>query len=658
MRVVQVYAQPLRSYALHAYHSAYVTLPHCLLLDTLAQAQVPHLRSTLLSPRTAHWGSAENILEAGSPVNGVAYSPNGHLVLAGTASGRLRVWTMVDFEEVADLVGHKSEIWSVAFSSDGLRIASGSHDRTLRVWDSRTFEQIGVCGHDDEVYSVAFSPNSASIASGSGDCAVRIWNTLSFEEVGRLTGHEDIVSSVAFYPDGTCIVSASHDCSVRIWDARTYESLSVVKCSWSLRAVSVSPDGLRLALGEHKSNAGGVLRMFDIATLVEQAQVNISPGPYFPWAIAFARDGDLIASGTVSGAVQIWDARKLSNISTVKEQHGQVMSIAFSPDGSQIVSGSQDGTVRIGSVASVEEHLARIPGHDGRVHQVVFSSDGLRLVSGSQDRTVRIWDGLSCEGLAVLTGHEGGVWTVAYSPDSARVISGSGDNTVRVWDALDYQEIAILNGHQGGVNFVTFAPDGTLIASCSSDFTVRLWSLSSLREVTVLHGHTDSVWSIAFSPAGTRVASISQDSTVRVWDAVRFAQLARLETHVQGPLLASVEFSLNGNSILTRFGDGPAWVSEDELDSKYSFKASLFPTHEKSLAVWTAVPFPTAPVQSRGIPDRGNGWLQCTSDHESGVSRIWLPAERRGTPMAVTSSKNRLVIGGNSGAMTMLSLSH
>jgi WD40 repeat protein len=567
VRVLQVYAEPIRSHALHTYYSAYVTMPHCPLADTLASENLPQVRHALLSPRAAHWSSSGHVLEAGSAVTRVVYAPSRSLIIAGTNSGLLRIWSTVDFEEVAQLSGHKGHITSLAITSDGLRVASGSSDRTIRVWDCRTFEELGLCEHEDEVNSVAFSPDSSLIASGSDDCTVGIWNTRSVEGVTRLTGHTKLVLSVAFFPDGTRIASASFDCTVRMWDARTYEPLASLELSGQVWTITISPDSTRLALGEYTSGTEGVLRVFNAVTLAEQAQVNISPGFYILWAIVFSPDGTLIASGTASGAVQVWDASNLNNISMIKGHHGQVMCIAFSPDGSQMASGSAEGTLRIRPAAYSEEQLAPIPGHDGCVFQVVFSSDGSRLVSGSLDSTVRIWDGLTCEELAVLTGHGNVVWTVDYSPDGSRVISGSDDCTVRVWNALDFQETTVLKGHQDSVRFVTFAPDSTMIASCSDDHTVRLWSLSA--ELARLEGHRDWVLSVTFSPNGTRLVSVSRDETVRVWDAVNFTQVAELGAHHLEIEAFFPIFSIDGKAILTRLWDhGLSWVCSDDNDSK------------------------------------------------------------------------------------------
>jgi hypothetical protein len=142
VRVLQAYSEPIRSHALHIFHSAVLTMPHCPLLDTLAQANMSKVRRTLVSPRAAHWGFSGPVIQAGSEVMGVVFVPNRPLVIAGMLSSLLRVWSTGNFEEVAQLSGHQRQVLSLAISSDGSRIVSGSSDRTMRVWDGRTSRRL------------------------------------------------------------------------------------------------------------------------------------------------------------------------------------------------------------------------------------------------------------------------------------------------------------------------------------------------------------------------------------------------------------------------------------------------------------------------------------------------------------------------------------
>ncbi len=71
----------------------------------------------------------------------------------------------------------KGEMYGVAWSPDGTRIAAGSGAGDVLLFDGETYELVFVLqGHERYVHDVAWSPDGAQLASASGDQTVRLWD--------------------------------------------------------------------------------------------------------------------------------------------------------------------------------------------------------------------------------------------------------------------------------------------------------------------------------------------------------------------------------------------------------------------------------------------------------------------------------------------------
>ena len=510
----------------------------------------------------------------------VAVSTNGQRIATGSLDHTARIWDATTGNSLLEFTNHLHAVWTVAFSPDGRRVVSGSWDKTARVWDANSGKElIEPAEHTDAVFSVAFSPDGQNIVTGGKDGTVQLWDAWSGAHRLTFEGHQRPVFSVSFSPDGRRIISGSDDQTARVWDADTGKLLRILKGHGSrIGSVAYSPDGQRIVTG-----GGGVrvspngedvdftvgddnaAKLWDATESGEMYTLKANSAPVV--SVDFSPNGKLIASGSMDGAVRIWDLGSRREL-WVRTNNAMVRSVAFFPNGRQMVTGGWDQTATVWEVESGKE-LFQLKGHTERLFSVAVSSDGHWIATGSWDSTVRLWEAASGRPVSTFGGHPGRVYPVAFSRDSRRIVSGYGDGVARVWDversmerfplkrqygpiwsasfshndrrmvtgnhgltatvwdAATGAEQLTLSGHTAHIHASVFSPDDSRILTASGDHTAKLWDSTTGQEVLTLRGHTQSVFSAVFSPDGQRIATGSGDGTVKVWEAASKEQVAK-----------------------------------------------------------------------------------------------------------------------------------
>ena len=162
---------------------------------------------------------------------------------------------------------------------------------------------------------VRYSLNGQRLASILFDHEIWIWNAGSGAELARFSV-AGTVRDISFSPDGGRIATAAinsvgSDSNVRLFDAVSGDELAVLQGHKSpANCIAFSPNGLRMVSGSGE----------------------------------FRNENEIDSDNTV----RVWDAQSGAELAVLQGHTKSVLGVSFSRDGRFIVSDSFDQTTRVG----------------------------------------------------------------------------------------------------------------------------------------------------------------------------------------------------------------------------------------------------------------------------------------------------------------------
>ncbi|HVS10327.1 MAG TPA: serine/threonine-protein kinase, partial [Planctomycetota bacterium] len=217
------------------------------------------------------------------------------------------------------------------------------------------------------------------------------------------------------------------------------------------------------------------------------------PHPGEVGCVAFAPDGELLATGCADGVVRLWRAPQGEAVAALAGHGEAVLALAFAPGGARLASASRDGSLRVWDLASERARLV-LSDHEAPVTAVAFSATGERLASGAADGGVRLWDPVTGHPLASFDTGGRSVAALALSADGGRLSAACADGGMAAWDTASGEPVPELAGGEGAVECAAFDRGAERLATGSIDGSVRVRELRTGGELARLRAHADPVF--------------------------------------------------------------------------------------------------------------------------------------------------------------------
>jgi len=360
-------------------------------------------------------------------VNGMAFSPDGHLLGVATPIG-LEVWDLKTEKCLnAQFVGHEGMVGSVVFLGQSETVATAGSDETVRLWDARTGHQKMTIPHEGLIRGLVASPDGRLLASsaetgvtGSGETGpVRIWDANTGKQLFSLERRAKMgtVWRLSFSADGKRLAGAVDNGKVRVWSVEDGTLLSESELQLGL------PSG-------RPSRAGNPFGGNGLSSLLRSA--------------VFSPNGDGILVNGRGDTFRVFSVKTGKELRTFGDDGMHRYNIALSTDGKRLLSNEVGGRLK----PNVRElHLWDLPNgkeiwrqslpYTGRGDEpIAISVNGKRfaVLVGGTSPEIRICDLATRTVLQTFTTDKCRPRSLDFSPDVRLLVAGMNDGTTIAWD--------------------------------------------------------------------------------------------------------------------------------------------------------------------------------------------------------------------------------
>jgi WD40 repeat protein len=251
-------------------------------------------------------------------------------------------------------------------------------------------------------------------------------------------------------------------------------------------------------------------------------------------AVAFSSAGQMALAST-DGAIKLWSilgeaegtlAPEVGYDAAFGEGNPPIGGLAYAPDGDWIASGRQSGLVTLWS-ATTGEVLEQIAFSESPVIAVAVSPDASHVAVAHEGTEVRAWPRGS-EWTDALPTQLWGVATVAYLPDG-RLVTAGHDYGTPAFEVRSASAPATVESYWvdiarlGWIRAVAATTDGSRLVA-AGDAILLAFDLAVADAPPRVIDVEGNLLSVAFSPGGEHVVATDDAGNVRVWDWAALAE--------------------------------------------------------------------------------------------------------------------------------------
>ncbi|XP_041478059.1 angio-associated migratory cell protein-like [Lytechinus variegatus] len=339
------------------------------------------------------------------------------------------------------------------------------------------------------------------------------------DAITRFESHSGAVFCCDIHPAGGCLaVTGGEDDKAYIWNTTTGES--VLECTGhndSVTCVCFSYDGELVATGD----MSGVIKVWKLADKDEIWTYECSDLEWLTWHSG----ANVLLGGTVEGSVWMWKIP--SGDCKMMQGHGCHLTCGkIFPDGKRCCVGYKDGSVKVWDLKQTNtvHHFKDGNGHEGDVTTLDCNHDNILALSGSIDGTAKLLNSNTGKVLATFSGgaikedigETNSVESVGFSPSQSLAALGSLNGMLSIWD-IPTQKLRHQCDHGAGIVRLAWDVETPMIFTAGLDGMVKLWDSRSAEKVASWTGHQGEILDLAISRDGNTIVTASGDTSARVF---------------------------------------------------------------------------------------------------------------------------------------------